>query len=74
MAADMFRIVYTRASSDGVERTVASEPVIRDEAMRRFSGCVTLRMHRVRVIREQDYQPALFGPQQRVGVHRVEVA
>lgn len=67
MTADLFRVVYTRT---GTDRTIASDAVSRDEAMRRFSGCVTLRMTRVRVIREQDYQPALFGPQNQVGVYR----
>lgn len=48
MTAHLFRIVYTR-THDGAERTIASEPVSRDEAMRRFYGCVTLHMARVRV-------------------------
>lgn len=61
MAADMFRVVRGR---------IASEPVTRDEAMRRFDDCVKFGLDRVRVIREADYQPALFGPQNQPGVYR----
>lgn len=61
MTADLFRVVRGR---------IASEPITRDEAMRRFDACVKFRMDRVRVIREADYQPALFGPQNQAGVWR----
>jgi len=58
MAADLFRVVRTRPGTDGVMRTIASEPTAREIAMGRFEDCVTLGMDRVRVIREQDYRPA----------------
>lgn len=72
MAASMFRVVWT--GSAGLSS--ATEPLPRDEAMREFDS---LHWHRaaasqgrghLRVIREQDYQPALFGPQNQVGVYR----
>ena len=74
MAADLFRVVRTRTGTDGLTRTIASEPLFRAEAMRRFADCVTVGMDRLRVIREADYQPALFGPQQQAGVYRIKDA
>lgn len=74
MTADLYRVVRTRIGTDGALSTIASEPVTRDEAMARFDTCVTMRMTGVRVIREQDYQPALFGPQQQAGVYRIKDA
>jgi hypothetical protein len=70
MAADLYRVVRDRVSTDGVLRTIASEPIGRTEAMARFDACVTIGLDRVRVIREADYQPALFGPQNQAGVYR----
>jgi hypothetical protein len=63
MAADLFRVVRTRVGTDGVTRTIASDPTSRNEAMARFDDCVTLRLTGVRVVREQDYRPSLVGAQ-----------
>lgn len=74
--ADLYRVVWTR----GTGPTTASEPLPRDEAMRQFDGLREIQaaasrgVGRVRVIREADYQPALFGPQNAPGVYRGEVA
>jgi hypothetical protein len=74
MAADLYRAVFTGRGADGVTYTAASEPLPRDEAMARFDDGVKLGMARLRVIREQDYQPALLGPQNQPGVYRGEAA
>lgn len=65
MAADLFRVVAG---------TTVSEPLDKARAMARFADCVSLCLDRVRVIREADYQPALFGAQNRPGVYRGEAA
>jgi len=63
MAADLFRVVRTRVGSNGLLGTVASEPLNRDEAMARFTDCVTLGWDRLRVLNERDYKPSELGPQ-----------
>lgn len=74
MAADLFRVVFAGRGADGVAYTAASEPLSRGEAMARFDDGVKLGMARLRVIRESDYQPALFGPQNQPGVYAGEAA
>ncbi len=63
MSADLYRVVRTRVGSNGQVGTVASEPLTRDEAMRRFDDCVTLGWDRLRVLNERDYKPSDLGPQ-----------
>jgi hypothetical protein len=67
MAADMFRVVRTLGRSGPA---LASLPMSREAAMARFNEMVGCGLDRVRVIREADYQPALFGPQNQTGVYR----
>lgn len=61
MAADLFRVVRTLGRADGP--VIASQPISREVAMDRFNEMVRWRMDRVRVIRDQDFKPALFGAQ-----------
>ena len=63
MAADLFRVVRTRVGRNGMLGTIASEPLGRDEAMARFTDCVTLGWDRLRVLNERDYKPSELGPQ-----------
>jgi|GEM_PF-3946809 hypothetical protein len=52
MAADLYRVVAG---------ATVSEPLTRDKAMARFADCVTLRLGRVRVLRDADYTPPNTG-------------
>lgn len=63
MAADLYRVVRTRVGRNGMVGTVASEPLTRDEALARFTDCVTLGWDRLRVLNERDYKPSELGPQ-----------
>lgn len=63
MAGELFRVVRTLTTTEG-QTVTASDPIPRDVAMRRFDEmAVAWRMDRVRVVRECDYKPALFGAQ-----------
>jgi len=58
MAADLFRLVWTKPSGD----VVAIDPTSREDAMAQFDNCAEIRRAagrgrgRLRVLREADFQ------------------